>query len=118
MLRNKKETPLGILTKTMFISTTIRDENPIHSFPFDDQELQVELLLPESCNPQDCDYNRFFIPINVSVDNAHMLLAWSYHEPTTHTTKPRGKTQSLLCSFRISRNYFSYVINFLVIMFS
>ena len=70
ILRTTRATPLGVLTKTLLLSTTIRDDNPIQNFPFDDQELQIELLMPESCNELDHDFQRFFLPINVSVDNA------------------------------------------------
>ena len=58
ILRKTPNTPLGVLQTTITCSSTIRDDNPIHNFPFDNQELQIELLLQESCNKNDSDFNR------------------------------------------------------------
>ena len=56
---------------------TIRDDNPIHFFPFDRQELTVVLTMPKSINGR--DKHRYFVPYRVALVSEHDLPGWYVH---------------------------------------
>ena len=108
--------PPGTVYKTIDITARIRDDNPIHEFPFDRQELTVEMEMPGSGSRNDTDCGRYFVPINISVANKHEMLTWNYHRAVGQTTQKRGSKQHMVCSFRITRKPWNYVINVMLIM--
>ena len=113
--RSGHVTPRGIVHKELVFTTVVRDENPIHMFPFDMQELTIEFEIPGSDTRGDEDYLRYFMPLNISVEAKHEMLEWEYHQPVIHNVRPQGEKGKLIAVFRVSRKYASYVVNVMVI---
>ena len=65
---------------------------------------------------EDTDCGRYFVPINISVNNKHEMLTWNYHKAVGHVLQPRGRKQHMVCAFRITRKPLNYVINVMLIM--
>eukprot|EP00039_Didymoeca_costata_P004272 m.72377 g.72377 ORF g.72377 m.72377 type:complete len:1093 (+) comp12321_c0_seq1:202-3480(+) len=106
----------GVVFKTLNFACTVRDDNPIKWFPFDRQELTMEMELPGSVSRDDKDHGRYFIPLNCSVANKHDMLTWNYHEPRVHITRPRGLKSHMVCMFRITRRPWNFVVNVMLVM--
>ena len=56
---NHVNPPAGMVSKTTAFTVQIRDDNRIEEFPFDKQELTVELEMPGSEASGDKDYGQF-----------------------------------------------------------
>jgi hypothetical protein len=50
-----------MVSKTIEFTSTIRDDNPIHDFPFDKQELTLELEMTGAGTRDSIDYGRYFV---------------------------------------------------------
>jgi hypothetical protein len=86
----------GMVSKTIEFTSTIRDDNPIHDFPFDYQALTVELEMNGTGTRKSKDFRRYFVPVNVSVNNKHKMLTWNYHRAVTHITASTIPPPSIL----------------------
>lgn len=109
----------GVVFKTMEQTCTIRDDNPVHAFPFDQQELTVEFEMPESASRDTKDYNRYFVPLNVGVEaqHDHDHMDWNAHRAVAHITKPAGEQQHLVCVFRVTRKPWHHVFSVILVVF-
>jgi hypothetical protein len=113
---NGEEPPAGMVSFKKEFTSTIRDDNPIECFPFDRQELTIELKMADSATRGTIDYGRYFVPLNVSVHNKHQALTWNYHRAVGHTTQPRGCEQHMVAAFRICRKPWTWVWNVMFIL--
>mmetsp|Transcript_19819 Transcript_19819/g.51594 ORF Transcript_19819/g.51594 Transcript_19819/m.51594 type:complete len:1313 (+) Transcript_19819:152-4090(+) len=107
----------GVVTKKISLRSTIRDDNPIHDFPFDAQELTVELELLDADNPESLAYGLFAVPFTVRFEPQHELREWTMHSPVAHVTSPRGRSQNVMCAFRVTRKSTKYLINNMLVLF-
>jgi hypothetical protein len=114
---NGVQAPAGMVSKTLSFTSTIRDDNPIQKFPFDQQELTIELEMPSAAVRGTIDYGRYLIPINISVENRHKNMTWTYHRAVGHITKPRGCVSHMVAAFRICRRPETWLWNVLLILF-
>lgn len=86
-------------------------------FPFDAQELTIELELLQAENPAALAYGLFAVPFTVRFEPQHELREWTMHTPVAHVNAPRGHPQTMVCAFRITRKSTKYLVNNVLVLF-
>eukprot|EP00039_Didymoeca_costata_P023614 m.7688 g.7688 ORF g.7688 m.7688 type:complete len:836 (+) comp3755_c0_seq1:97-2604(+) len=109
---------LGVVSKKVEMTLKVRDDNPIQNFPFDKQELTVEVEIEDSGTPGTKDYGRFLVPLSFTFESQHEMITWNFHRPVAHVTSSSGSPQRLVVAFRMSRQPWTYIYNVLLIMFA
>ena len=110
-----KDYPLGVLRAEASGTFTIHDRNPIYFFPFDRQELSVNLIMPKSAKGR--DKHRYFVPYRVAL--LQNTSGWHDHRPVAHVASPRNAhtVQEMVCVFRLSRASWVIIARVWALMF-
>ena len=106
--------PPGVLYKSLRIQATIRSQDKLQFFPFDNHTLVLTLRMWGSQERSDVDYGRVLLPINIKIDLAHQLPDWHVYPMTATSTQPRGKRQQLNAHMYLARESNYYIKNVMI----
>ena len=107
----------GIVEKRVATIVTIRDDNDIYEFPFDKQDLSIEIDMPLAGSALDEDYGRFLLPHTVANQSKHALPNWDFHHMVAHVVSPPRHKQRIVCVIRVSRVPWMYIYKVALVVF-
>ena len=107
----------GIVEKRVNTILTIRDDNEIRGFPFDRQDLSIEIDMPFAGDQMDGDFGRYLLPYTVVNQSVHQQPTWAYHRMVSHIVSPPRCDQRIVCIIRISRVPWMYITKIALIVF-
>ena len=116
----KADDPPGVLTFNhgSRIQATFKGEFNVANFPFDTQQLKLNLQLWGSNVPDDMDHGRVLIPIDVTVKLAHEVLQWQTFQAMAMPLRPRGERQDLEITIHVGRKFEFFFHNVFCMLFT
>ena len=110
--------PPGVLYFSFRVQATFASEFDLHRFPFDSQQLKINIRLWGSNVHDNVDHGRVLLPISVSVNLAHHLLEWMTFQALAYPTKCRMDRQDLEVCINVKRKSTFFVRNVFSMLFS
>ena len=108
--------PPGVLYTSMRIQCTMRNENSVHRFPFDQHKLKIALRLWGANVKGDVDHGRVLLPLNVQMELQHKHPEWDCLKANAVSMYPRGKRQLLTVDINVKRVSIYFFWNFFVVI--